>query len=83
MKLQTIKVIKQAFAEREGVIIEKIKTNDSVNSITAYRDDKEVVFIKENHSGGTYTTFDLTEEDVADKIDAYAIEYNFKRMYTV
>ena len=78
MKIETIKAIKDAFSQRDGVTIEKIKTNDMVNTITSYKDVDEVVFVKENFSGGSYVAFDLHDEDVQEKIDEYAKNNNFK-----
>lgn len=83
MKLSTIKTIKKAFAERNDVVVEVIKTNAKINTITAYRNQDEVVFVKENYNGGAYTTFDLTDIDVQQKLEEYSKLNNFKQPYVL
>lgn len=83
MKLSTIKVIKSALSERNDVTVEKIKVGDMANKITAYRDKNEIVFVKENYNGGTYTTFDLADDKVDEKLKEFSKLNNFSKEYVL
>jgi len=83
MKLSTIKAIKSALTERKDVTVEKIKVGDMVNKITAFRDKNEIVFVKENYNGGTYTTFDLTDDKVDVKLKEFSKLNNFSKEYVL
>lgn len=80
MKLSTIRVIKDAFKERENVTITPIQTKKLCDKITAYQDANEVVFIKEGVNGGTVTAFELNEEN-QQHINQYGIDNQFKQPY--
>ena len=54
-----------------------------INKITAFRDKNEIVFVKENYNGGTYTTFDLSDDKVDVKLKEFSKLNNFAKEYVL